>query len=546
MTPAQCRLAVVSATLLLAMPAAGFGGDGKNPHDAASPEFQTSDRCIACHNGLTTPKGEDVSIGFDWRASIMANSARDPYWQASVRRETLDHPEATAAIQDECATCHMPMARYHAKTQGERGEVFAHLAAGADSPADHEALDGVSCSVCHQVSTEGLGTDRSFNGGFIIKQPTDGEPRPEFGPFDMDLGLKQIMRTSTGGFEPTRADHIRQSQLCATCHTLHTSTLGPGGKIIGTLPEQVPYQEWLHSSFADKQSCQSCHMPVVDAPVAISRVLGEPRTGMSRHVFVAANFFIQHMLNRYRDDLDVQAQPQELTAAADRTIAYLQSKAAQLSIENASLRGGRAELTVHVENLGGHRLPTAFPSRRAWLHVVVTDAQQHKVFESGALNPDGSIQGNDNDADRTRYEPHYAVIRSPDQVQIYEAILKDTDGQVTTGLLSAVGYAKDNRLLPHGFDKATAEPDIAVHGEAASDAAFTDLGHRLRYSIATSGAQGPLRVAVELWYQPIGYRWASSFKKYDADEPKRFTEYFDSMKSESAVELAHTQTLLQP
>jgi hypothetical protein len=38
------------------------------------PDFQTSDRCLACHNGLQSPSGEDISIGYDWRASIMANS----------------------------------------------------------------------------------------------------------------------------------------------------------------------------------------------------------------------------------------------------------------------------------------------------------------------------------------------------------------------------------------------------------------------------------------------------------------------------------------
>src|SRR5262245_65282045 len=53
--------------------------------------FQPSDRCFACHNGLSTSAGEDISIGFAWRPSMMANSARDPYWQAGVRRETVDH-----------------------------------------------------------------------------------------------------------------------------------------------------------------------------------------------------------------------------------------------------------------------------------------------------------------------------------------------------------------------------------------------------------------------------------------------------------------------
>jgi hypothetical protein len=49
--------------------------------------FTTSDNCIACHNVLVTPDGEDVSIGASWRSTMMANSARDPYWQAGVRRE---------------------------------------------------------------------------------------------------------------------------------------------------------------------------------------------------------------------------------------------------------------------------------------------------------------------------------------------------------------------------------------------------------------------------------------------------------------------------
>jgi hypothetical protein len=65
-------------------------------------EFRTSDRCVACHNGLKTKAGEDISIGFQWRASVMANSSRDPYWQGSVRRESIDHPGSQGAIENEC------------------------------------------------------------------------------------------------------------------------------------------------------------------------------------------------------------------------------------------------------------------------------------------------------------------------------------------------------------------------------------------------------------------------------------------------------------
>ena len=37
----------------------------KNPHIAFGTHFQTSERCIACHNGLTAATGEDISIGYE-------------------------------------------------------------------------------------------------------------------------------------------------------------------------------------------------------------------------------------------------------------------------------------------------------------------------------------------------------------------------------------------------------------------------------------------------------------------------------------------------
>ena len=71
------------------------------------PLFSSSDECQACHNNLTTTSGEDVSIGASWRGSMMANAARDPYFLASLRRETIDHASHAADIQEECARCHV-------------------------------------------------------------------------------------------------------------------------------------------------------------------------------------------------------------------------------------------------------------------------------------------------------------------------------------------------------------------------------------------------------------------------------------------------------
>ncbi len=112
---------------------------------------------------------------------------------------------------------------------------------------------------------------------------------------------------------------------------------------------------------------------------------------------------------------------------------------------------------------------------------------------------------------------------------------------MTTGLLSAVGYLKDNRLLPTGFKKETAEQDIAVVGDAADDPNFNDAGSLVRYAVSTGTAQGPFHVEVELWYQPIGFRWAHNLAHYQAEEPQRFVGYYDSMSGATAVLLTRAE-----
>lgn len=510
-------------------------------HKGLQAEFHTSDRCLACHNGLTTPQGKDVSIGFDWRSSIMGNSARDPYWQASVRREDIDHPESKAEIEDGCADCHMPVSRYQAKQKGKLGEVFAHIPFDQDPDRNAAAEDGVTCSVCHQISKQNFGKRESFNGGFLVETPQSNNDHPEFGPFVIQNAQASIMQTSTGGFRPTAAEHIADSALCATCHTLYTKSLGPGGKVLGEFPEQVPYQEWLHSDYPNKNTCQSCHMPEVEGQAQIAAVMGQLRPGVRQHTFLGGNFFVLRLLNEYRNDLSVSAMPLELTAQAERTVDFLQTRAARVTIRKVSVTSSKLEADVFVENLTGHKLPTAFPSRRAWLHVLIRDHNGKTVFESGALNADGSIRGNVNDADASRFMPHFREITSSEQVEIYEPILKDQDGHVTTGLAAAVGYLKDNRLLPAGFQKQNADQDIAVVGDAVDDPNFTDAGDSVHYSVALGNAEGPFQVEAELWYQPIGFRWAHNLAAYDAPETRRIVGYYESTPSATALVLARAQ-----
>jgi len=506
------------------------------PANASPLEFHTSDRCVMCHNGMVTQNGEPFSIGADWSVSLMANSSHDPYWLASVRRETIDHQPADSEIETECSACHLPIPNYEAKASGQPVRVFAHVKpTGFDTP---EAADGVTCSVCHQISADKLGQADSFNGNFVIAPAGADRSHPEYGPYEIAPGLKQVMRSSTGGLEPNRAEHIRSAQLCATCHTLITTARDSSGQKIGSLNEQMPYPEWLHSEYRDKQTCQNCHMPALAEPAPIARILAVNREGVVHHQFVGANFLMQKMFGAFHEELNTVPQPDSFADAADRTVRFLQSRAASIRVSASHAISDHLDAWVTVDNLGGHKLPTAYPSRRVWIHVVLYDHNHRVLFESGALNPDGSIVGNDNDADPARYEPHYSRITEPDQVQIYETILRNASGNVTTGLLSATDYLKDNRLLPHGFDKASAPAEIAVRGAASSDVEFTGKGHRIEYVMNISGTSGPYELVAELWYQPIGYRWAHNLEPYTASEPARFVAEFESLASSSAVMLS--------
>src|SRR5437879_13751732 len=120
-------------------------------------------------------------------------------------------------------------------------------------------------------------------------------------------------------------------------------------------------------------------MPVVDEMVRVTNTLGKFREGMSRHVFVGGNFFMQRVLNKYRADLGVIALPEEFEAAATRTLDHLKSKTAQVSIDRIDVNGGQLRAEFTVQNLSGHKFPTAYPSRRAWLHVTVKDRNGREI-----------------------------------------------------------------------------------------------------------------------------------------------------------------------
>jgi len=117
-------------------------------------------------------------------------------------------------------------------------------------------------------------------------------------------------------------------------------------------------------------------------------------------------------------------------------------------------------------------------------------------------------------------------------VQIYETILEDVHGQVTTVLLNAASYAKDNRLLPKGFDKTAVPDEVVPHGVALQDANFISGSDTVTYTVALGDASGPFTVEVELLYQPIAHRWAANAGAYNTPESQAFWSYYQRMPNQ--------------
>ena len=63
----------------------------------------------------------------------------------------------------------------------------------------------------------------------------------------------------------------------------------------------------------------------------------------------------------------------------------------------------------------------------------------------------------------------------------------------------------------------------------------------MRYVVPVAAAAGKLTILAELWYQPIGFRWAHNLAPYQANEPQRMVQYYEAASHESAIVLAKAQ-----
>jgi hypothetical protein len=503
-----------------------------------STHFSGSGNCSRCHDGLTDNQGRDVSIVRDWSSSMMANSARDPFWKAKVRSEIARNPHLEGVISDKCSKCHAPMANYEAKSDGTLAtqKIFGGILE-AWHPRHDAAMDGVSCTLCHQIPDSSLlGTLKGMSGNYAINST-----KTLYGQYggSGDTPINPQPMRSNVGYTPAYSPHIGQSKLCASCHNLKTPFVDEAGKILSTtpeseFPEQMPYSEWEHSDYVNQASCQDCHMSRSDGVVMASRPpsITAKRDDFALHDFIGANKLMLTIFNDNRQKLGVLSNNFAETIA--KTDAMLKS-AATLTLYDQPKTPGAVDFVVKVTSTTGHKLPSAYPSRRVFLRVVVRNEQGTKVFESGKLRADGSIVGVASDNRPDRFEPHYDLITHPGQVQVYEAIMGDSNGAVTYTLLRGAKYLKDNRILPAGFDKATAPADVKVVGPARKDENFVGGSDNVRYQIAGLPA-GRYSVRVDLVYQTLAHGFAKDlFSDTTTPEVVDFKAMYDATPEKATV-----------
>jgi len=280
-------------------------------------KFQPSQAC-GCHGELLE----------QWSRGMHAKAMTDPLYRFKV----AEADKATnGTLGDFCDGCHGPVA-----TMGGQ--------AGDLSKASVQALEGVGCDFCHQVT----GTTEPLGNVSQIVTP-DGTKRAQF-----DDSLSPAHKTEYSKFHES-------AEFCGACHNVDHPANG--------MHLESTYTEWKASSYAAQGIvCQDCHMtpgPGVTKPNAGSAAAGGPqRQHIYTMTFVGGNVGLG----------DAQLAEERLKAAATLDI----------EVPDVVAPGSSADVTVKVTNSGaGHYLPTGLTEvRQMWLEVTAV-AEDGTVTELG-------------------------------------------------------------------------------------------------------------------------------------------------------------------
>jgi len=515
----------------------------------------------------TSKKPINLSPYTEWRSSMMGLAGRDPIFNSQVESERALYPDKSDFLDNKCFSCHGAMGQRQLAI--DKNQSFSHTmlyALPGDEYGKYGSLarDGVSCTVCHHIAKEGLGQPSTFTGQFKLDPPDTLN-----GPFDdvATLPMKNGL-----GITPRFADQIKSSAMCGSCHTVITPTFDKDGKEVGEFHEQTTYLEWLNSEFQNErqpfnqqtaQSCQDCHMPrtyddrpitsrianVQDTTYPFSENLApykditiKVRDSYSRHTLVALNVFANQMFQQFssnpvmpgadilgitRVDYMYDSGVEGLVTTENAMLELARNQTAKVEILSMRRTSDNLEIEVKITNLTGHSFPSGVEFRRGFVELLVLDSSDKQIWASGRTNSKGEIVegltesvlateyfGVDPNSNKS-FQPHYNQknpVTRPNQVQIYEELVEDTDGKITTSFVRLYKHVKDNRLLPRGWRK---DGPYAEHtspfGRAADDPGYIDPVRNSSSGSNTILYRIPLRdmkgiaasVSATLYYQAI-------------------------------------------
>lgn len=272
----------------------------------------------------------------------------------------------------------------------------------------------------------------------------------------------------------------------------------------------------------------------------------------AQHILVGGNAHLLEILREYRSELGIDASTSDQGFAdqIELTRAFLDD-AASVAITAPSTVGNDLKFDVEISNHSGHKLPSAYPSRRTWLHVAVKDNHGKVIFESGKPDSRGYIS---TDESRLKadclsknklegfdsslcYEPHRDFINDPSQVAIYETVLGDINGNITHTLLQAAQYLKDNRIPPTGFKNSVAAiievqtVPSGVVGDADFNCVATAEGcaaDTVHFQVDITGHSNPYSIEARLLYQATQPGFVDGMHT-NGDRVNRFKVMYDAV-----------------
>lgn len=508
--------------------------------------FLTPSNCYGCHSydsagiALVDANGVDINIFDDWQTSMMGMSGIDPFWRAKVSHEILVNPSHANELQTFCTGCHAPMGHYTALYKGFPSYTLADLV------NDSLGMAGVACSACHSIKDSSiLGT--VFSG--IIPYDTNNFlygpfTNPDFGPMQLYVG--QI---------PVYSSHVSESKMCSPCHTLISNTVDLSGNPTGgTFVEQSTYHEWLNSNYPSQGIvCQSCHMPQTEDPVIIAtgNIALTPRSPFNIHTFAGANSFMVNLIKNNKVAIGYNAPDVNFDSTISEINKVLKQQTLTVSVATDTIVGDTAFFDVSLLNKAGHKFPSGYPSRRAVLQFIVTKDNGDTLFASGLFDNNSEAIG----INTNLIEDHYNMINDSSQVQIYEQIMGDVNGNRTTVLERSAIHIKDNRIPPAGFTTLHSAYDTCkIVGQAFSDLDFNKVGVTegtgqdiVHYHIPLGSYSGTLNVSTSVFYQTLPPGWLNEMITFNSAEIDSFISmYANADKTPVLVAFDTLQNVINP